>query len=104
VQTFLFSSPLVSDGQACFHTPALHFAPSHFLVFSHTEETMSVRTYVCISLASTRLFPSLPLSLARSLSLSRLPSPRREEAFGGESAVCPKSNDDAKRTAGSNYY
>jgi hypothetical protein len=57
-------------------------------------------------LNSTRLFPSFArsLSLSLSLSLSRLPSRRREEALGNQSAVCPKSNDDAKRTAGSNYY
>ncbi len=74
---------------------------------AHRRDNVCAHVCVYVSrLHSTRLFPSLSLSLARalSLSLSRLPSRRREEAFGDQSAVCPKSNEDAKRTAGSNYY
>jgi hypothetical protein len=95
---------LVSDGQACFHK-LLHCILHHRTsLFSRTPKRQCLCECMCVSL-STRLFPSFSLSLARSLALlSRRPSRRKEEAFGGQSAVCTKSNDDAKRTAGSNYY
>ncbi len=69
VQTFLFSSPLVSDGQACFHK-LLHCILHHRTsLFSRTPKRQCLCECMCVSL-STRLFPSFSLSLSLSLARS----------------------------------
>lgn len=84
VQTFLFSSPLVSDGQACFHC-ILHHRTS---LFSRTpkRQCLCARMCVCLSarLDSFRLRLSRSLARPRSLSLSLASSLASQRGSVGE--------------------
>ncbi len=92
VQAFLFSSPLVSDGQACFHK-LLHCILHHRTsLFSRTPKRQCLCECMCVSL-STRLFPSFSLSLSRSLALSPLSSSfasQRGSVWGPKRSVYQK--------------